>query len=495
MALTDTGLRSWKWREPYGGEAERKRLEELRLAGKHPRPKVIWAADGGSRGSGRLVAKNSQGGITFYFQHFDSAKRKRFLNVGPYDSTGKRGLTLQEARDRAADLSRLYRNGTPDLHAHFDAQQEAARLTREHAAAEARRAEEIARQSTLRQLLNTYVAYLEGAGKAKSATDARIAFRLHVIEAAPALAERRAAECSVDDFVGLIGRLVESGRGRAAGKLRSLLRAAYSLAIRAKTDPTVPLSMRAFAIQANPIASISALSQFNRSRDRVLAADEAGAFLRRLDAQPDSPKKDALRLCIELGGQRPQQLLRVRPEHVDLAAGAITLFDSKGARKQPRAHVLPLTKCTTSILRRQLDHRDELIGQRQEGAKEGEAKSAPVFTTDGKRPLRPETVSDLVRDLCASMVKEGEARAPFQMRDLRRTAETLLASLGVSRDVRGQIQSHGLGGVQVRHYDRHDYALEKRAALEKWQRYLERLRREDTAKVVHPQFGAKRRTR
>lgn len=472
MALTDTGLRGWKWK----GKDE-------------------WQSDGGSRGAARLVAKRTQSGITFYFQYFDSTKRKRFLNVGPYDGAGKRGLTLQEARDRAADLSRLYRNGTPDLHAHFDAQQEAVRLAREHAAAEARRAEEIARQSTLRQLLNTYVAYLEGAGKAKSATDARIAFRLHVIEAAPALAERRAVECSVDDFVGLIGRLVESGRGRAAGKLRSLLRAAYSLAIRAKTDPTVPLSMRAFAIQSNPIASISALSQFNRSRDRVLAADEAAAFLRRLDAEFDSPKKDALRLCIELGGQRPQQLLRVRPEHVDLAAGAITLFDSKGARKQPRAHVLPLTKCTTSILRRQLDHRDELIGRREESASDGRLESPPVFTSDGKRPLRPETVSDLVRDLCSTMVKEGEARAPFQMRDLRRTAETMLASLGISRDVRGQIQSHGLGGVQVRHYDRHDYALEKRAALEKWQRYLDRLRREDTAKVVHPQFGAKRKAK
>ena len=59
-------------------------------------------------------------------------------------------------------------------------------------------------------------------------------------------------------------------------------------------------------------------------------------------------------------------------------------------------------------------------------------------------------------------------RGPFSMRDLRRTAETHMAALGISSDVRAQIQSHGLGGIQARHYDRHDYMLEKRAALALW---------------------------
>jgi len=55
---------------------------------------------------------------------------------------------------------------------------------------------------------------------------------------------------------------------------------------------------------------------------------------------------------------------------------------------------------------------------------------------------------------------------PFTVGDLRRTVETRLAALGVSLEVRGQLQSHGLGGVQARHYDRHDYLNEKREALE-----------------------------
>ena len=47
-----------------------------------------------------------------------------------------------------------------------------------------------------------------------------------------------------------------------------------------------------------------------------------------------------------------------------------------------------------------------------------------------------------------------------------------MAALGVSSDVRAQIQSHGLGGIQARHYDRHDYMPEKREALALWIRRL-----------------------
>jgi hypothetical protein len=48
----------------------------------------------------------------------------------------------------------------------------------------------------------------------------------------------------------------------------------------------------------------------------------------------------------------------------------------------------------------------------------------------------------------------------------------MLAALKVSRDVRAQLLSHGLSGVQNLHYDRHSYMDEKRAALLVWERHL-----------------------
>ena len=50
---------------------------------------------------------------------------------------------------------------------------------------------------------------------------------------------------------------------------------------------------------------------------------------------------------------------------------------------------------------------------------------------------------------------------------------TLLASAGVSQEIRGRLQSHGISGVQARHYDGHEYLEEKRMALETLVRLLE----------------------
>ena len=54
----------------------------------------------------------------------------------------------------------------------------------------------------------------------------------------------------------------------------------------------------------------------------------------------------------------------------------------------------------------------------------------------------------------------------FDLKRVRSGVETLLSSLGIVKDDRGELQSHGLSGVQRRHYDAHDYMPEKRRALE-----------------------------
>ena len=67
------------------------------------------------------------------------------------------------------------------------------------------------------------------------------------------------------------------------------------------------------------------------------------------------------------------------------------------------------------------------------------------------------------------MLKLGLVKKSFSYADIRRTAETLMAGLGVSDEHRAQVQSHGLSGVQLRHYNKYDYMKEKREALLKWE--------------------------
>ena len=59
----------------------------------------------------------------------------------------------------------------------------------------------------------------------------------------------------------------------------------------------------------------------------------------------------------------------------------------------------------------------------------------------------------------------------FTLHDLRRTARTHLAALGVRREVAERCLGHKLRGVEGT-YDRHDYFKERRAALTRWTQML-----------------------
>lgn len=133
----------------------------------------------------------------------------------------------------------------------------------------------------------------------------------------------------------------------------------------------------------------------------------------------------------------------------DCDADTLRLYDGKGRRKVPRVHVVPLLPEAVDAMRAMVGHRY-------------------VFTvTAGKSGATHHVLRQRLRPVVAAMLEAGELEgAPFTPGDLRRTVETRLAAAKVHKDVRAQLQSHGLGGVQDKHYDVHDYLPEKRAALE-----------------------------
>jgi integrase len=63
---------------------------------------------------------------------------------------------------------------------------------------------------------------------------------------------------------------------------------------------------------------------------------------------------------------------------------------------------------------------------------------------------------------------------PWRIHDLRRTTQTRLAGLGVSRDVVGRILNHGISAID-RAYDHHDYRDEKQRALQSWANALDEI--------------------
>jgi hypothetical protein len=81
-----------------------------------------------------------------------------------------------------------------------------------------------------------------------------------------------------------------------------------------------------------------------------------------------------------------------------------------------------------------------------------------ISTDGGKTHLSASTLSDWAK-AAATCIQD------FQTKRIRSGVETLLASARIQSDHRGRLQSHGIGGVQSRHYDGHDYLDEKRHAL------------------------------
>ncbi len=435
--------------------------------------KVRWLTESRGRGHGALVLKAQPNGSGWwYLRHSDKAGRQRHYPVGKYawceratpegaDPVRGASIGVADAREIVNELI-VRLKATPDRDLHASDEREAAQARAELEAKtqdEARRREEAehAARFTLRALVDHYVAALERKGKTTTAKDVKRLVKLHVIDAFPAVANKVASTVESSEITEVLRKLSEAGKERTAGKLRSYLLAAYGLALGAETDHLAPSALIPFKIKANPVAPTKAGKI--RALDRNLTDAELRAFLTRADTLPEL-HRDALRLALLLGGQRPTQLLRV--EVRDVADGTIVLRDPKGRRAEPRLHVLPLQGEASEIVSRLLERARRF-------------DSRWLLSTQGKKALRVETISGDVAEIARKMVAAREAREPFQLRDLRRTCETMLSRLGISRDLRAQLLSHGLGGVQARHYDRHAYMDEKRAALHAWEAEIVRI--------------------
>ena len=120
----------------------------------------------------------------------------------------------------------------------------------------------------------------------------------------------------------------------------------------------------------------------------------------------------------------------------------IILLDGKGRPgKPPRLHPVPLISQAVSAL----------LECKPQG-------NYAISTDKGVTHLAATTLS--------AWAVEATSIPGFQAKRIRSGVETLLASARVSSDIRGRLQSHGISGVQARHYDGHDYMDEKRHALD-----------------------------
>ena len=85
----------------------------------------------------------------------------------------------------------------------------------------------------------------------------------------------------------------------------------------------------------------------------------------------------------------------------------------------------------------------------------------------------------MLHKLCDDL---GDKVRRFTPHDLRSTARSHLAALGVHVIVAERCLNHSLGGL-IGVYDQHDYLTERRGALETWATFLHAC---ETGEAMHP---------
>jgi len=157
-----------------------------------------------------------------------------------------------------------------------------------------------------------------------------------------------------------------------------------------------------------------------------------------------------------LSGTRPNETVGMTWRELNLEANEWTM---PAARiKNKREFLIPLTPTLREIIDAQ-PQETEYVFPAEQGGK---------YSDKMRRVL-------LTRAIDAYRA-EGGSLETFTPHDLRRTAETAMAAAGVYKEYRDRVLNHVDSSVGGKNYNKHDFKVEKRTALETLERYLDNAR-------------------
>lgn len=247
------------------------------------------------------------------------------------------------------------------------------------------------------------------------------------------------------DVIDLLDGIADSGRVVSANRVRSYLGTFFNWAVDRDIIATSP------AQGVKPVAK-------EKSRDRVLSDDEIRWFWRACDdlGFPWGPLGQTLLLT----GQRLGEVAGM----TDAEIRGDTWSMAPERTKNGRAHAVPLSEAMRAVLG---------------DVERVKGKPGYVFTTTGQSPVSGyhkgrNHIAERMAEIAAEEAGEAVEIPHWTFHDLRRTAATGMARFGIPVRVTEAVLNHvsGTAAGIVGVYQRHNYADEKRAALDAWVRLV-----------------------
>jgi integrase len=250
----------------------------------------------------------------------------------------------------------------------------------------------------------------------------------------PKFKNRKAADIKRREVIALLDRIKARGAAVLANRTLEIMRGIYNWGIDKER------------VEHNPCTGVKAAEE--TSRDRVLSDDE----IRKVWAVlADQPLIISGRFRLQLiTAQRPGEVRKMRWPDIDDDTGWWTI--PAEITKNRLSHRVWLTAPALAVLKE----------MKEQSGHAGWVFPSPA--ADG--PVRSNT-----KPTAAICKASGVSFTPH---DLRRTAASHMASLGIGRFTIGRVLNHVEKSVTAT-YDRHSYDAEKRAALDAWAQRLEQI--------------------
>jgi integrase len=398
---------------------------------------------------GSLQARKQTNGTVQFFWRYSQGTQSQRIAIGTYDSIAppksitrsERGFSVAAAiREAQVQAQRHFENKDNGGYSKLIEVEGNQKLRAKSATADRKK-------QTLQKLLEAYCDYLQKLGRS-SHSDVRSIFQNHVFLPWPELAASPATEITAEQVADMMRLVHEKGRARTSNKLRSYIRAAFQVAKSSRTKASIPASFKEFKITYNPASDTEPDTSANKADKNPLTQEEMLIYWQCINVIPGF-EGAVLRLHLLTGGLRIKQLVLLKTANINDTA--MTLFDTKGRPgSMPRPYKTPLLPLAKLAL--------------------DDCKPAGEYalsTSGGQIHLAATTLS---RWACNAV---GDQISNFNAKRIRSGVETLLAKYKFSEDLRGRLQSHGISGVQSRHYDGHDYVDDKREMLAKLHELLQ----------------------